>query len=170
MAELMNGKGKIFAFDLHEKRAGLIRSGAERLRLTNISAKAGDATVFDPDMPKFTKILCDVPCSGFGVIGRKPEIRYKSLSEFSRLPEIQYNIARNALNYLALGGELVYSTCTLRKAENDQVVERLLRENADLEAVLLPELPGLPRDSKATLFPSELTGDGFFIAKFRKVR
>ncbi|MBP8593051.1 MAG: 16S rRNA (cytosine(967)-C(5))-methyltransferase RsmB [Ruminococcus sp.] len=170
MAELMNGKGKIFAFDLHEKRAGLIRSGAERLGLTNISAKAGDATVFDPDMPKFTKILCDVPCSGFGVIGRKPEIRYKSLSEFSRLPEIQYNIARNALNYLAPGGELVYSTCTLRKAENDQVVERLLRENADLEPVILPELPGLPRDSKATLFPSELTGDGFFIAKFRKVR
>ncbi|MBQ8960123.1 MAG: 16S rRNA (cytosine(967)-C(5))-methyltransferase RsmB [Ruminococcus sp.] len=170
MAELMNGRGRIFAFDLHEKRAGLIRSGAERLGLANISAIAGDATVFDPDLPKFTKILCDVPCSGFGVIARKPEIRYKSLSEFERLPEIQYQIARNALNYLAPGGELVYSTCTLRKAENDQVTERLLRENSSIEPAPLPELPGLPKGSSATLFPSELTGDGFFIAKFRKVR
>ena len=68
MAEMMNGKGEIYAFDLHEKRAELIRKGAERLGLTNIRAAAGDATKFNSELPEFTKILCDVPCSGFGVI------------------------------------------------------------------------------------------------------
>ena len=124
MAEMMNGKGEIHAFDLHEKRVKLIREGAERLGLTNISAKAGDASVFSPELPKFTKILCDVPCSGYGVIGHKPEIKYKRLSEFERLPEIQYDIADNALNYLAVGGEMVYSTCTVRKRPKMKLLYR----------------------------------------------
>ena len=166
MAEMMNGKGQIYAFDLHEKRVQLIRSGAERLGLTNIKAAAGDASKFNPDLPKFTKILCDVPCSGFGVIAKKPEIKYKKLSEFERLPEIQYNIAHNALNYLAVGGELVYSTCTVRKAGNDEVAERLLREHPELEPVELPDNLGW----KATLSPMHGFDDGFFIAKFRKIR
>lgn len=170
MAELMNGRGEIQAFDLHEKRVGLIRSGAERLGLSNITAKAGDASKFDPGLPRFSRILCDVPCSGFGVICRKPEIRYKSLSEFDRLPEIQYNIAQNALNYLQPGGEMVYSTCTVRKAENEQVAERLLREHPEIEACELPELMGRKLGTMSTLFPSEGFGDGFFIAKFRKAR
>ena len=170
MAEMMNGRGQIYAFDLHEKRVGLIRSGAERLGLTNIKAAAGDATKFNPELPKFTKILCDVPCSGFGVIAKKPEIKYKKLSEFDRLPEIQYNIAQNALNYLAVGGEMVYSTCTLRKAENDAVVERLLREHPELEPVELPEMLLRKFGSMATLSPMYGFDDGFFIAKFRKIK
>ena len=170
MAEMMNGKGMIRAFDLHEKRVGLIRSGAERLGLTNIRAAAGDASKFDPELPEFTKILCDVPCSGFGVIAKKPEIKYKKLSEFERLPEIQYNIAQNALRYLAVGGELVYSTCTVRKAENDEVAERLLREHPELEPVELPEVPGASAGWKATLSPMCGFDDGFFIAKFRRIK
>lgn len=167
MAELMKGKGQIYAFDLHEKRAELIRRGADRLGLTNIKAAAGDATKFDPDLPKFTKILCDVPCSGLGVIGSKPEIKYKDISDFAGLPDIQYKIVCNALNYLEKGGSLVYSTCTLRKAENEAVCERLLREHPELEAVELPELMGVRFGTMATLMPPEF-GSGFFIAKFRK--
>ncbi len=168
MAELMNGNGQIYAFDLHQKRVKLIMEGAQRLGLTNITAAVGDASRYNAELPQFTKILCDVPCSGIGVIARKPEIKYKSLSEFAGLPDIQYRIAENALRYLAPGGEMVYSTCTLRKAENDEVVDRLLSENPGLEPCELPELPSVERGSRATLFPGSGSGDGFFIAKFRK--
>lgn len=171
MAELMGGKGIINAFDLHEKRVKLIRDGAERLGLSNISAKAGDASKFDPELPKYTKILCDVPCSGFGVIRHKPEIKYKKLSEVEGLPEIQYNIAVNALNYLAPGGEMVYSTCTVRRAENELVVERILDSHPELELMELPLIFGSKFSSPLTLFPDgELNCDGFFIAKFKKIK
>ena len=170
MAEMMNGKGEIYAFDLHEKRVKLIREGAERLGLGNISAKAGDASVYNPDIPKCTKILCDVPCSGFGVISHKPEIRYKSLLEFERLPEIQYAIAENALNYLAVGGEMVYSTCTVRKAENEAVVEKLLKNHPELELAEIPQLYGRSFSNPVTFFPDIFDGDGFFAAKLKKVK
>lgn len=169
MAELMGGKGEIYAFDLHEKRVGLIKKGADRLHLTNIKAAAGDASVFNPKLPKFTKILCDVPCSGLGAIRRKSEIKYKDFADFSGLPDIQYRIAENALNYLAEGGELVYSTCTLRKAENDAVCDRLLAEHGDIiEPVELTGIPGEKFGSRASIFPCHFGSDGFFIAKFRK--
>jgi 16S rRNA (cytosine967-C5)-methyltransferase len=168
MAEMMNGKGRIYAFDLHEKRAELIRRGAERLGLENITAAAGDATKFNSELPSFSRILCDVPCSGLGVIAKKPEIKYKKLSEFERLPEIQYSIVQNALNYLEAGGELVYSTCTVRKAENDEVCDRLLREHPEVEAVELPAMLGKKFGCRATLSPLDGFDDGFFIAKFRK--
>ncbi len=171
MAEMMNGKGEIHAFDLHEKRVKLIRDGAERLGLPNITAKTGDASVFNAKLPKYTKILCDVPCSGFGVVRHKPEIKYKDLSEFARLPEIQYNIAMNALNYLAVGGEMIYSTCTVRKAENEEVVLRLLENCPQIELCEMPTIMGSKFESMTTLFPSDFDGnDGFFIAKLRKLK
>ncbi|MDE5771544.1 MAG: 16S rRNA (cytosine(967)-C(5))-methyltransferase RsmB [Ruminococcus sp.] len=170
MAQLMNGRGKIMAFDLHEKRVRLIRDGAERLGISNVSASVGDASKYNAELPKFTKILCDVPCSGIGAIRRKPEIKYKDFGDFSGLPEIQYNIAENALNYLDVGGELVYSTCTLRKAENEQVVEKLLSNHPEIEPVRLTEPLGEKFGSSADIFPCHFGSDGFFIAKFRKVR
>lgn len=171
MAELMNGRGEIYSFDLHEKRAELIRKGAARLGLENIRAAAGDAAVFDPDLPRFTKILCDVPCSGIGAIRRKPEIKYKNESDFDELPDIQYRIAENALNYLEVGGELVYSTCTLRKKENDEVIGRLLQNHSELEAVsFLTELGEPFGSGTASIFPMHFGSDGFFISKVRKVR
>ncbi len=170
MAEMMNGSGEIHAFDLHEKRVKLIRDGAERLGLTNIKAETGDALKFNPELPKYTKILCDVPCSGFGVIRHKPEIKYKNLSDFESLPEIQYNIAENALKYLAVGGEMVYSTCTLRKAENDEVVKKILENHPETELIKMPEIFGKKIENPVTLFPDEILGsDGFFIAKFKKI-
>lgn len=169
MAELMNGKGEIYAFDLHEKRVGLIKKGAERLRLTNIMAAVGDASKYEPQLPKFTKILCDVPCSGLGAIRRKPEIKYKSLADFSTLPDVQYKIAENALNYLATGGELVYSTCTLRREENDAVCDRLLENYGDvIEPAELPGVLGKKFGCRASIFPCHFGSDGFYIAKFRK--
>lgn len=173
MAELMNGRGRIFAFDLHEKRVRLISSGAERLGLENITAAAGDASKFNSELPKFSKILCDVPCSGLGVIRRKPEIKYKSVGEFERLPEIQYAIAENALRYLEVGGELVYSTCTLRKAENDDIADRLLSSHPELEPCPMPEIYGRDFGSRMTFFHDtfgQFGCDGFFTAKFRKIR
>lgn len=170
MAELMNGKSEIHAFDLHEKRVKLIKDGAERLGLANITAKAGDASEFNPKLPKYTKILCDVPCSGFGVIKSKPEIKYKNLSDFNNLPEIQYKIAENALKYLAVGGEMVYSTCTVKKAENDDVVKKLLANHPEIELAEIPEIMGNKMENPATLFPFRIKDcDGFFIAKFRKI-
>ena len=168
MAEMMGGKGTIMAFDLHEKRVKLIRDGAERLKLSNITANTGDASVFNDELPKFTKILCDVPCSGLGAIRRKPEIKYKNPVEFENLPDIQYKIAQNALNYLADGGEMVYSTCTLSKAENDDVVQKLLDNNPCLEPVTLPSPLGDRFGCKAGIFPCHFGSDGFFIAKFKK--
>lgn len=171
MAELMNGKGEIYAFDLHEKRVKLICDGAFRLGLDNIKAMAGDASVFNENLPKFSKILCDVPCSGIGVIRRKPEIKYKNPEEFARLPEIQYKIAENALNYLEIGGELVYSTCTLRKYENDCVIDKLLANHPELEEVPFLENIGVPfGEGRASIFPKYFGSDGFFITKVRKVR
>lgn len=171
MAEMMNGKGQIHAFDIHEKRVELIRRGAERLGLQNIIARTGDASRYNPELPKYTKILCDVPCSGLGVIMHKAEIKYKKLSDFDRLPEIQYNIAENALNYLAVGGEMVYSTCTVRKAENDAVVEKLLRNHPELQLADMPEIFGDAPENPVTLFPfKDLGNDGFFVAKFKKIR
>lgn len=170
MAEIMNGRGRIMAFDLHEKRVKLIQDGAKRLGLSNIQASAGNAAVFNPELPQFTKILCDVPCSGLGAVRRKPEIKYKDFGEFSELPDIQYRIAENALRYLAAGGEMVYSTCTLRKAENVHVVEKLLANHPEIEPVRLPEPLGEKFGSYADIFPCHFGSDGFFISKFRKVR
>lgn len=169
MSEIMNNKGTVYAFDLHEKRVGLIKTGAEALELTNIKAEARDATVFYDDLPKATKILCDVPCSGYGVIRKKPEIKYKPITDFERLPEVQYRIAENALNYLADGGEMVYSTCTVRRAENEEVVERLLAAHPELELMELPQpLGSVFKGGMAAIFPHHFGSDGFFIAKLRK--
>lgn len=171
MAEIMKGKGEIYAFDLHKKRVELIKNGAERLGISNIKAMTGDAMIFNENLPKFSKILCDVPCSGLGVIRRKPEIKYKDFRDFERLPDIQYKILENALNYLEIGGELVYSTCTLRKAENDNIVEKLLENHKEMEGISFLENLGEPFGSyKASVFPNYFNSDGFFISKFRKLR
>lgn len=169
MAELMSGKGEVFSFDLHENRVKLIKNGAQRLKLKNIKAMTGNAAEFNPDLPVADKILCDVPCSGLGVIRRKPEIKYKEKSEFDRLPEIQYNILENASRYLKKGGELVYSTCTVNLAENEEVVERFLGNHPEFSGVPFLEELGEPFGwYKATIFPNHFGSDGFFISKLVK--
>lgn len=166
IAERMEDKGTVLAFDLHEHRAKLIADGAKRLGLTCITAKTGDASVFDPQLPQADRILCDVPCSGFGVIRRKPEIRYKPLSEFAELPELQYRILENAARYLKKGGTLVYSTCTVLRAENEDVVQRFLEAHPDFALVPLTEF-GFPEGM--TVFSVLYDNcDGFFAARLRR--
>ncbi|UKI16837.1 MAG: 16S rRNA (cytosine(967)-C(5))-methyltransferase RsmB [Ruminococcus sp.] len=124
MAEMMGDEGRIFACELHEKRTGLIVKGAERLGISCIEAVTNDARVYNEKLPMADRVLCDVPCSGYGVIRGKPEIRYKPLSEASRLPEIQLDILRTACRYVKDGGVLVYSTCTVNIEENERVIEK----------------------------------------------
>ena len=157
IAERMKNKGSVYAFDLHEHRVNLIKSGAERLGLTNIQPSVNDALSFNEDIPMADRILCDVPCSGFGIIRRKPEIRYKELDSIKELPEIQYNILNTSAKYLKSGGRIVYSTCTLNKRENEKVTERFLNENKGF--VLLYD---------KTTFPTADGGDGFYFAVMEK--
>ena len=166
IAERMENTGTVLAFDLHEHRAQLIRSGAQRLGISCITARTGDAAVFDADMPLADRILCDVPCSGFGVIRRKPEIKYKKLKEFEKLPELQYAILENAANYIKPGGTLVYSTCTILRAENRAVVEKFLQAHPDFELVPLTEFGFY--EGYATFSVLYDNCDGFFAARLRK--
>jgi 16S rRNA (cytosine967-C5)-methyltransferase len=121
------------------------------------------------DIEMADKILCDVPCSGYGVIRKKPEIKYKDINENESLPDIQYKILLKASSRLKKGGTLVYSTCTLSKAENENNVEKFLAENPDFEAVNPLEFSEKTKDMKyVTLFPEIFGSDGFFIAKLIK--
>lgn len=162
IAQWMRSSGRLVACDLHEKRVGLIRQGAERLGLGCITARQGDASQHDPALGQFDRVLCDVPCSGFGIIGRKPEIRYKSLEEIATLPQIQHKILAASSKYTKEGGRLVYSTCTLNPAENEAVVAQFLNENPHFApAPLPPQLGGGPT---STLMDSGWDCDGFFVA------
>lgn len=131
MALLMQNKGEIVSCDLYEKRVELIEKSAKRLGLDIINPKVSDATVYDESLGEFDYILCDVPCSGLGVIRRKPDIKYKDFAEFDSLCEIQAKILQNAVKYLKKGGKILYSTCTLRKKENDDIVNNFLGNNKD---------------------------------------
>jgi 16S rRNA (cytosine967-C5)-methyltransferase len=111
-----------------------------------------------------------VPCSGVGVIRRKPEIKYKNPDDFERLPDIQYKILENAVKYLKPGGELVYSTCTVNPEENERVTDKFLSEHKNFIGVSFLESFGKPfGDYKVTLFPEQFNSDGFFISKIKRV-
>ena len=171
MAELAGDKAEIYAFDLHENRVHLIDNGCERLGLRSIKANMGNAWSFNEEMPAADKILCDVPCSGLGVIRRKPEIKYKNFEEFDRLPDVQYKILENASKYLKVGGELVYSTCTVNVKENGEVVDKFLEAHPDFQGVSFLENMGEPFGKPCvTLFPQHFNNDGFFIAKIKRIR
>lgn len=153
IAECMHNQGTIFAFDLHEHRVKQIKNGADRLGISIINAAVNDAAVYNEALPKADRILCDVPCSGFGIIRRKPEIRYKELDSIADLPAVQLGILETSANYLKPGGILIYSTCTLNKKENEKVVNAFLNHNSDFTLA----------DEK-TSFPTQFGGDGFYHA------
>ena len=153
IAERMNNKGSVFAFDIHEHRVKLINDGAQRHGLSIISAAVNDALEFSESIPKADRILCDVPCSGFGIIRRKPEIRYKELDSVKELPDIQLKILETSSVYLKENSRLVYSTCTLNKKENENVVRAFLEKHGNFRLI-----------KEVTVFPSENGGDGFYYA------
>ncbi len=173
LAERMQNEGMVYAFDLHEHRVKLMQNGAERLGLTHVKTAVRDANTPDQTGILADRVLCDVPCSGLGVIGRKPEIRYKSLKFLENLPNLQYNILSFSCQMVKPGGKLVYSTCTLHPAENEQVVERFLKEHDEfsLEPVKIPSSMVREQDAgkgMATLMPHRSGSDGFFVACFVK--
>ena len=146
----------IYSFDLYDHKIKLIDNGAKRLGLNIIRAQIGDASIFNPDLPKADMILCDVPCAGLGVIRRKPEIKYKDFGFIDKLCELQYNILNNATLYLKDKGVLMYSTCSLSKKENQNVCERFLNEHKDFK-----------NGGMVTVEPCH-NSDGFFYAKLIK--
>ena len=169
-AQYMDNQGRILACDIHSHRLALIKEGANRLGIKIIDVLRNDASVFNPDMPKFDRVLCDVPCSGLGIIRRKPEIRHKSLEEIASLPELQYTILFNASKYLKKGGRLIYSTCALNPAENERVCERFIEENKDFKLVDISDISDnlYSNNGMITLMPHNNSTDGFFIAAFER--
>lgn len=163
MAEIMQNNGEIYAFDLYEHRVNLISDGAKRLGIDIINGTVGDSSVYNDALPLADKILCDVPCSGLGVIRRKPEIKYKDLGFVDKLCDLQYNILNCASKYLKKNGVLVYSTCSLNKKENQQICDKFLSLNQEFSKIELTD-----DDGYMTLMPHKNGTDGFFVAKFTK--
>ncbi len=169
IAQCINDKGTIYSCDLHEKRVKLISQGAERLHLDSIIPMQNDALKHNDELPMADYVICDAVCSGLGVISKKPEIKYKDPADLEKLPNIQKNILDISKNYVNRGGALVYSTCTLSKAENEEVVEAFLAENADFVGEPFLQEFGKPFGRYcATILPRHFNSDGFFIAKFKR--
>ena len=166
IAEMMENRGTVYAFDLHPNRVKLVTDGAARLGLSCIRAEAQDAKQFRDDLPQADRVLCDVPCSGLGVIRRKPEIKYKPLSDFSGLPDIQLSILENASRYLRPGGILVYATCTVLREENEAVLEQFLAAHPEFSPVPLHEF-GCGEGYK-TFTCDDCDCDGFFVGRLKK--
>ena len=173
IAEELDDTARVTACDLHKKRVGLIKQGAARLGLRSVDAIESDASNTNDRFGQFDAVLCDVPCSGFGVIRRKPEIKYKPEESLQGLPAIQGNILQTSACYVKEGGMLIYSTCTIAKRENEQVVDEFLRRNP---AFVPAKLPGFLHQwvpdavSRVTFLPGVHNSDGFFLAVFQKMR
>ncbi len=162
----MNGRGRVMCFDLHENKLSLILSGAERLGIDIISVQRQDGRApIEELFESADRVLCDVPCSGFGVLAKKPELRYKDPQDSAALPDIQLAILENACRYVKRGGVLVYSTCTILPEENEKNIERFLSTHQEFS--LCPFSVGelSAENGYITLLPDTHGTDGFFISK-----
>lgn len=171
----MENRGKIQSYDLHKNKLKLITSGAERLGITIMETAEQNGAEFVPALEKSAdRVLCDVPCSGLGVLSKKPDIRHKEEGEITRLPDIQYAILENCARYVKDGGTLVYSTCTLNPKENEENVRRFLSTHPEFapDPIEIKKSKDIVRtDGMLTVFPDEFSGcDGFFVAKMKKVK
>ena len=166
-----NGKGLFYAFDLYESRVSLIKDGASRLGLS-VNARALDATVGDATLDgQADCVICDVPCSGLGVLGKKPDLRYREID--LELPLLQYEILSRASRYLKTGGTIVYSTCTLLPEENGENIKKFLLEHPDFVPEDFASRGREPLRSEGgmlTLLPQRDGCDGFFIARLKKIK
>lgn len=170
-AMILGGKGQITSCDVHPHKVTLIQNGAERLGLTNIRARLQDATQTAPEwIGTMDAVIADVPCSGLGIIRKKPDIRYKNLKETEALPALQRKILETQAQYVKKGGVLLYSTCTVLKRENEDVVRDFLEDHRDfsLEALPLPEPFPKNETGMLTLIPGQFDTDGFFICRLRR--
>ena len=173
-AQYMQNRGKLYACDLFDHKLKLIRDGAQRLGITAVVAGKRDAATGMP-LPTADRILCDVPCSGLGILSRKPEIRSKSDLIPQELPALQYQILCHSAENLAVGGRLVYSTCTLNPAENGENVRRFLSEHPNFRGEVLRLPNGVCRafdeqPHEITLMPHTAGTDGFYLAALLRER
>lgn len=176
-AQAMENQGEILSCDIYPAKCDTIKKRAQELGITIVHTAVRDASLPCAESLKgrFDRVLCDAPCSGLGAIRRKPEIRYKPLDSFSKLPELQSAILHQSAQLLRIGGVLQYSTCTLNPAENEEVAGKFLNEHPDFKPRLLPlkecyaELNAQP-SYQITLFPPVHHTDGFYIASFIKTR
>lgn len=174
VATIMENTGQVIARDVFDHKLKLIKSTVNRLGLTNVSVENRDALKLDDNsIDKFDYVLADVPCSGLGIIRRKPEIKFKEKSELSGLPDIQSKILNNASKYVKENGTLIYSTCTIHDEENIDVVEQFLKENKNFELVPIENINiDLDNQEKGyiKIYPNIHGMDGFFIAKLKRIR
>ena len=174
VATIMENTGQVIARDVFDHKLKLIKSTVNRLGLTNVSIENRDALKLDDNsIDKFDYVLADVPCSGLGIIKRKPEIKFKEKSELSGLPDIQSKILNNASKYVKENGTLIYSTCTIHDEENIDVVEQFLKENKNFELVPIENINiDLDNQEKGyiKIYPNIHGMDGFFIAKLKRIR
>ncbi len=171
IAQTMQNKGRLLSFDLYDFKTKLIEEGARRLGLTVVKAQVGDAGAYNKTLPGADRVLCDAPCSGYGVMRRKPEIKYKPPGSFTDLEHLQRRLLKNAACYVNDGGLLLYSTCTLRREENEQVARKFLNENPGFSPRPLPEVFSRcvkEAENMATILPGDFDSDGFFVAAFCK--
>lgn len=170
-AILLEGRGQITSCDVYPHKVALIESGAARLGIGNIAPRLQDATQIVPEwIGAMDVVLADVPCSGLGIIRKKPDIRYKNLQEMEALPALQKKILETQARYVKPGGVLLYSTCTVLKRENEDVVERFLKDHGDFSLEKLPLPQPFPENETGmlTLIPGEYDTDGFFICRLRR--
>lgn len=177
IAERLQGTGKVVSLDLHPHKVRLIEQQAKRLQLENIKTKALDARKVQEqfEAESFDKILVDAPCSGFGVIRRKPDIKLgKKKEDSERLATIQLSILEKVAPLLKKGGRLVYSTCTIEKVENEQVLEQFLQSHPEFERdmSMTERLPNkvapYVQNGEVQILPHYFATDGFYIACLRK--
>lgn len=171
VAEHMNNEGELYSCDIYESRTELIKDGAQRLGLSCIKPSVNDATVYNESFPLADRVLCDVPCSGMGIIAKKPEIKYKKLDDIKELIPVQKKILDVSSRYVKKGGRLVYSTCSVNPNENRKVCDAFLKEHPDFSSV-----KALPYAERAvdegdyiTLTLHKNNCDGFFIAVFERM-
>jgi 16S rRNA (cytosine967-C5)-methyltransferase len=175
IAELMNNTGIVKAFDIHSGKLKLIEDNAKRLGLENIKLSTMDAGGYNKDLRESAhRVLIDVPCSGLGIIRKKPEIKWnKSIRELTEIVNIQRKIITAASQYVKIGGILIYSTCTLNKKENEEVINWFLKNNNNyaIEKIFVGESENLlyHKEGMLTILPNE-NMDGFFITKLKRLK
>lgn len=170
-AVAMGDEGEICSCDIHPHKKKLIQAGADRLGLSSVAPMTADGKVFRPEWENaFDLVLVDAPCSGLGVIRKKPDIRLKDPDALEGLPQVQLDILSNAARYVRPGGVLLYSTCTLLRRENEGVAESFLQGHGGFrtEGFALPGPAGAAPGGMLTLWPHRQGTDGFFICKLRK--
>lgn len=172
ISQYMENRGEIICTDIHESRLKLVNSGAKRLHLSNIKTMQNDSQVKNPNFTEFDRVLCDVPCSGFGIIRRKPEIKQKTIESIKSLYEVQKNILNTSSTYVKEGGILVYSTCTINPDENENMVNKFLEQNKNFKLLPISDIlkcDVLKSKEMLTLSSEMINSDGFFIAKLQRV-